>query len=160
MSWTQVPTAWGTFAAHWEEDRLTALLFPTSRGTVPLFDNPEKGDSPRLAEQLDAYFAGRRQAFAIPLQLPRTAFRQRVWGELLKLPYGTLVTYGELARRVGCPPGARAVGQAVGANPIPILVPCHRVVASGGRLGGFGAGLEWKRRLLSLERGGEGTAPL
>ena len=80
-----------------------------------------------------------------------TAFQQRVLRELTAVPFGKLVTYGELAQRVGLPRGARAVGGAVGSNPLLIFIPCHRVVAAGGGLGGFSAGLDWKARLLAHE---------
>jgi methylated-DNA-[protein]-cysteine S-methyltransferase len=80
-----------------------------------------------------------------------TEFNQRVWQELEKIPYGETISYGELARRLGKPKAARAVGTANGKNPIPIVIPCHRVVAAGGKLGGYGGGLPLKRRLLDLE---------
>lgn len=80
-----------------------------------------------------------------------TTFQQRVWQELRKIPPGRTRSYAEVAAAVGSPQAARAVGGACGANPIPLLVPCHRVLASGGRLGGFSGGLDWKRRLLALE---------
>jgi O-6-methylguanine DNA methyltransferase len=80
-----------------------------------------------------------------------TAFQQRVWAELRRIGAGQIRSYGELARRVGRPTAARAVGQACGANPIPLFIPCHRVLAANRRLGGFSAGLEWKRRLLARE---------
>ena len=99
---------------------------------------------------LDAYFAGREPDGLPPMLLHGTPFQQRVWHELLRVPYGHTITYGELARRLGCR-SAQAVGQAVGRNPIAIIVPCHRVVASNG-LGGYAYGLEVKQRLLSLER--------
>jgi pantetheine-phosphate adenylyltransferase/8-oxo-dGTP diphosphatase len=107
----------------------------------------------RFVEALDRYFAGEEPAIegdALDLA-GLTAFQRKVFGELRKVGFGQTVTYGELAARVGSPGGARAVGQALGRNPVPIFVPCHRVVASGGRLGGFGAGLRWKRSLLSHE---------
>lgn len=104
----------------------------------------------RAAEELDAYFAGELQNFDLPLDPAGTDFQKRVWRALCKVPYGTTVTYGALAAAVGCPGAARAVGGAVGANPILILVPCHRAVAAGG-LGGFSAGLDAKRALLEVE---------
>jgi methylated-DNA-[protein]-cysteine S-methyltransferase len=110
-------------------------------------------DATPLAEtrrQLDAYFAGRRRAFDLPLAPAGTGFQRRVWRALMDIPYGTTITYGELARRVGNPRAARAVGAANGANAIAIIIPCHRVVAAGG-IGGYGGGLEIKRRLLTLE---------
>ncbi len=106
----------------------------------------------RLARQLDAYFARRRRAFDLPLDLDGTDFQLEVWAQLRAIPYGATVGYGQIARRVGSPGAARAVGGACGANPAPILVPCHRVLAAGGRLGGFSGGLEWKRALLAIER--------
>ncbi|KUH35431.1 MULTISPECIES: methylated-DNA--[protein]-cysteine S-methyltransferase [Streptomyces] len=110
----------------------------------------------RLAEPvraLDAYFAGRLREFRLPLDWSLTGgFHRQVLRELASgVPYGTLVGYGELAARVGQPGAAQAVGAAMGANPLPVVVPCHRVVEAGGGLGGFGGGLETKRRLLVLE---------
>ncbi|MGK5628714.1 methylated-DNA--[protein]-cysteine S-methyltransferase [Streptomyces sp. URMC 123] len=112
--------------------------------------------SPRLAEpvrQLTAYFAGELRAFDLPLDWSLTSgFNRRVLRELATgVPYGTVVGYQDLADRVGEPGAARAVGTAMGSNPLPVVVPCHRVVESGGGLGGFGGGLETKRVLLALE---------
>ena len=106
-----------------------------------------------FVQALDRYFAGQEPGIdADALDLSgATEFQRRVYRELLEVSFGETVTYGELARRSGVGGGARAVGQAVGRNPLPIFVPCHRVVAAGGRLGGFGAGLRWKRSLLSHE---------
>lgn len=109
-----------------------------------------------LLEQLEAYLRDPWQPFHLPLAPSGTAFRLRVWGALLEIPCGQVITYGELARRVGSVP--RAVGQALGDNPLPILLPCHRVVAAGGGLGGFnhqqgGFSLEVKRWLLRHEGG-------
>jgi methylated-DNA-[protein]-cysteine S-methyltransferase len=102
------------------------------------------------AHQLEGYFAGERTAFDVPMELDGTDFQRRVWTELRRIPYGETISYGELARRVGRPNGPRAVGQANGRNPIPIIVPCHRVVASKG-IGGYGGGLKLKRALLAIE---------
>lgn len=112
--------------------------------------------SARLAEPvrgLAAYFAGERQDFDLDLDWSLTSgFHREVLRELASgVPYGTVVGYGELAARVGRPEGAQAVGAAMGANPLPVVVPCHRVVESDGGLGGFGGGLETKRQLLALE---------
>ena len=103
--------------------------------------------------QLAEYFAGRRKTFEVPLQLEGTDFHRRVWAELLKIPYARTLSYGELAAKVGVPELARAVGAANGANPIAIIVPCHRVIGSDGTLIGYGGGLERKRLLLDLESG-------
>jgi methylated-DNA-[protein]-cysteine S-methyltransferase len=102
------------------------------------------------ATQLEEYFAGERTGFDIPMELDGTEFQREVWAELSRIPYGETISYGELARRVGRPRGPRAVGQANGRNPIAIIVPCHRVVASNG-IGGYGGGLPLKRALLTLE---------
>jgi methylated-DNA-[protein]-cysteine S-methyltransferase len=102
------------------------------------------------ANQLEEYFAGERTTFDIPMELDGTLFQRDVWAELARIPYGTTISYGELARRVGRPNGPRAVGQANGRNPIPIIVPCHRVLASNG-IGGYGGGLPCKRALLAVE---------
>ncbi|WP_087928581.1 methylated-DNA--[protein]-cysteine S-methyltransferase [Streptomyces albireticuli] len=103
--------------------------------------------------ELTAYFTGRRETFSVPLDWSLTSgFNRRVLRELAAhVPYGTVVSYQDLADRVGEPGAARAVGTAMGGNPLPIVVPCHRVVESGGGLGGFGGGLEVKRALLTLE---------
>ena len=102
------------------------------------------------ATQLEEYFAGERTEFDVPMELDGTPFQREVWAELARIPYGTTISYGELARCVGRPNGPRAVGQANGRNPIPIIVPCHRVLASNG-IGGYGGGLKVKRALLAVE---------
>ncbi len=113
---------------------------------------PTRTGTHALAEQLVAYFAGTLRSFDVPLDLALVApGTERVLRALCDVPFGELVTYGELARRAGMPGAARAVGRAVGSNPVPIVVPCHRVVAAGARLGGFSGGLAHKRALLALE---------
>ncbi len=105
-----------------------------------------------VTRQLEEYLEGRRVRFEVELDLHGTEFQQRVWSKLLEIPYGQTLSYGELARALGAPPGAsRAVGAANGANPVGILVPCHRVVGAGGKLVGYAGGLERKRWLLDLE---------
>jgi methylated-DNA-[protein]-cysteine S-methyltransferase len=103
--------------------------------------------------ELDEYFAGRRTEFTVPLDLRGTPFQKKVWAKLLKVPCGWTTTYGDLAKAVGKPGAARAVGGANHNNPVSIIVPCHRVVGSGGSLTGYGGGLERKRWLLEHERG-------
>jgi O-6-methylguanine DNA methyltransferase len=101
--------------------------------------------------QLREYFGGQRHDFDLPLDLPGSPFQERVWGELQRIPYGETITYRDLARRVDASRGWRAVGRANGSNRLAVIVPCHRVVATGGGLGGYGGGLPAKRFLLDLE---------
>ena len=110
------------------------------------------------ADQLEAYFAGERTRFDLPLAARGSAFQQRVWAALQTIPYAQTVSYGELAKRVGSPGGARAVGLANGRNPIGIVIPCHRVVGSSGNLTGYGGGLDRKKKLLDLELAVSGVA--
>ena len=132
-----------------EGDALTALILPNQ--PVPLIAERETPVLRETQKQLAAYFAGKLRAFDIPLRLEGTPFRMRVWEELQRIPYGQVLSYGELARRIGQPHAARAVGGANHHNPIAILVPCHRVIAADGTLGGYGGGLDLKRTLLTLE---------
>jgi methylated-DNA-[protein]-cysteine S-methyltransferase len=101
--------------------------------------------------QIREYFAGARTAFDLPLDLGGTPFQQKVWLELATIPFGTTISYGEQARRIGRPEAARAVGAANGRNPVPVVLPCHRVIGSSGALTGFGGGLDTKRSLLRHE---------
>ncbi|HKZ74310.1 MAG TPA: methylated-DNA--[protein]-cysteine S-methyltransferase [Steroidobacteraceae bacterium] len=105
-----------------------------------------------ITSQLGEYFAGERRTFEIDLAAEGTAFQLAVWQTLASIPYGATISYAELARRIGNPRASRAVGLANGANPLPIIVPCHRVLGADGSLTGFGGGLDIKRRLLALER--------
>jgi len=102
-------------------------------------------------QQLAQYFDGRRRSFDLQLDLGGSAFQRKVWAATRRIPYGQVCTYGELAQAIDAPRSARAVGGALGSNPVPIIVPCHRVLRADGTLGGFGAGVEIKRALLRLE---------
>ena len=104
-----------------------------------------------VLRQLRAYFDGKLKDFDLPLVLNGTEFQLRVWRRLQKIPYGETVSYGQIARELGNPEASRAVGLANGSNPIPIIVPCHRVIGSNGDLTGFGGGLPIKKKLLALE---------
>jgi methylated-DNA-[protein]-cysteine S-methyltransferase len=104
------------------------------------------------ARQLAEYFAGERRTFELRLAPAGTDFQRRVWRQLARIPFGATISYGELARRLGNPKATRAVGAANGANPLPIVLPCHRVIGADGGLTGYGGGIERKRRLLALER--------
>lgn len=115
---------------------------------------PPRQDSQTLVPaltQLGEYFSGARREFDLPLDTRGTPFQEAVWAEVARIPYGTTTTYGEVARRIGRPRAARAVGGANGANPLPIIIPCHRVIGAGGSLTGYGAGLAIKAALLQLE---------
>ena len=138
----------GPMALEGEGNALTALYLPNTHMA------PAGEETPLLArgraELLD-YLAGKRQVFDLSLCPRGTPFQLRVWRALADIPYGTVLTYGELARRVGSPKGCRAVGQANHRNPLPIFLPCHRVVGANGALTGYGGGLELKQWLLRLE---------
>ena len=110
------------------------------------------GHSATLARQVKEFFAGKRQDFDLPLAPKGTAFQKRVWAELVKIPFGETISYGQLARRIGNPSASRAVGRANGTNPISLIVPCHRVIGSDGSLTGYGGGLDLKEKLLAWER--------
>jgi methylated-DNA-[protein]-cysteine S-methyltransferase len=106
-----------------------------------------------VVSQLTEYFAGRREQFELALAPEGTPFQQRVWRALLDIPYGMTISYAQLAARIGQPAASRAVGLANGTNPLPIVIPCHRVIGADGKLTGYGGGLPIKERLLALERG-------
>jgi len=128
------------------EDALVSIDFHPPdriRGAHPILDEAER--------QLRAYFAGRLQVFDLPLLTKGTPFQENVWRLVLAIPYGRTRTYMDLARDLNSPGAVRAVGAANGANPLPIVIPCHRVVATGGGMGGYGGGIDLKRRLLALE---------
>ena len=133
---------------------LRLVGFPSGKGArTPEADWIE--DAGRFADvraQLDGYFKGSRRTFDLALAPDGTPFQRQVWNALRDIPYGETISYGELARRVGNPKAVRAVGAANGQNPLPIVVPCHRVVGADGRLVGFGGGLDVKRALLELEQ--------
>lgn len=128
---------------------LGALAGPAP-GAGPASD-PDLGVLAAAATALARYFDGELTRFELPLRLEGTGFQRRVWAGLLEIPYGTTISYGELARRIGQPSASRAVGLANGRNPVSIVVPCHRVIGAGGALTGYGGGLERKRFLLRLE---------
>ena len=113
--------------------------------------NADAAPFPEVRRQLTEYFAGERCEFNLPLAPQGTEFQKRVWAELQAIPYGKTLSYGELARRIGNPGAARAVGLANGRNPISILVPCHRVIGANGKLTGYGGGTPRKAALLELE---------
>ena len=157
---TEYPSPLGTITLACDEDAVIGLWFNGQRhyGNI-LPPETERGEHPLLREAkrwLDIYFGGRRPDFTPPLNLEGTAFRKEVWQLLLQIPYGETITYGELAAQLAAHNGlkrmsAQAVGGAVGHNPISIIVPCHRVVGTGGSLTGYAGGLAKKLALLKLE---------
>jgi methylated-DNA-[protein]-cysteine S-methyltransferase len=158
-----VRTTLGTFAAHYSKQGLARLDFPAGqqRGFSGAGSRPEniqrwhETTSTAVREALE----GRAPEKLPPLDLQNgTAFQRRVWEALIAIPPGQTITYGELAARVGAGRATRAAGAACGANPIPLLIPCHRVVAANGTLGGFSGGLHWKRKLLAEESRSGSTA--
>jgi methylated-DNA-[protein]-cysteine S-methyltransferase len=135
----------GLMAILWEND---------NPRRVPLKDLVEDNDQRILVEterQLNEYFAGERDVFAVPLDIRGTAFQKDVWRALQAIPFGKTLSYGEIAKQLGRPKASRAVGAANGRNPISIVVPCHRVIGSSGKLTGFAGGLDAKAHLLNLE---------
>lgn len=138
---------------RWGWSALTRLRVPEAE----LIRSGEK--TAELARQLGEYFAGERRAFELELAPTGSGFEKKVWQALVEIPYGETRSYGQVAAAIGHPTAARAVGAANGANPIPIVVPCHRVIGANGSLTGFGGGLDNKRLLLELERGRRAEAP-
>ena len=138
----------GLLTLRAEDGALTAILFGDQRTGLP--------GSNQILDQAEAelkeYFVGERKEFAVPVRLTGTEFQKKVWAALAEIPYGGTATYGEIAARIGSPKACRAVGTANHHNPVPIIVPCHRVIGAGGSLTGYGGGLEVKAYLLTLER--------
>ena len=150
-TYTTYESPLGTLLLVAEAGKIVRLALP---GATP--DPSWARDDKAFADarkQLADYFAGKRRDFDLPLAPRGTKFEMKVWNALREIPYGETVSYADIARAIGNPHGARAVGQANGRNPIAIVVPCHRVIASGGKIGGYGGGVPAKRKLLALEQG-------
>jgi methylated-DNA-[protein]-cysteine S-methyltransferase len=157
---TVLRTPFGDLILCCEQETLTAIQFGPYRrdrsvqGIQVELGTPPTPAARALIHDLTCYFSGVPTAFSTPLDLSRhTGFQRAVWKAIQAIPYGRTITYGQLAAGLGDRNAARAVGAALGQNPFPILIPCHRAVGSDGSLTGFGGGLEWKRALLSLESG-------
>lgn len=156
-----IQTSWGCFLARYSQQGLRSLEFPgdpMSQGALE--GAPSEGEWIsrewfKLTEDaLHRALSGKVPSKMPPMDLRQgTPFQRKVWSFLMEIPMGEVKTYLDVALGIGHPRASRAVGNGCGANPIPVLIPCHRVVGSGGGLGGFTAGLEWKERLLSLEGG-------
>ncbi len=163
-------TVHGTFEAALTDRGVCCLTFPNQPAAAARWLRrhlPEAATGTTdaraagLAGELDAYFRGDLTAFTVPLDLVGTPFQLAVWRQLQAIPYGEVRSYADVARAAGRPDAVRAVGAANGSNPVPIIVPCHRVIGSSGALTGFGGGLDWKRRLLATENPGRwGELPL
>ena len=158
MNYTHVPSPLGKILVAGDDGRLRQIWFEDGSSARPT-DTSWKRNHAALGEaagQLRAYFAGELKSFSLDLAPEGTPFQLEVWRELEKIPHGETISYGELARRIGRPTASRAVGAANGANSLPIVIPCHRVIGSTGKLTGFGGGLWIKEALLSLEHGPAG----
>lgn len=154
MNYDYLNTPIGPVLIAGDADAIRRIAFPKNGKPVqpePEWKHSARGPVGEAIRQLREYFAGRRTGFDLPLAPQGTPFQRAVWRQLQDIPYGGVISYGELARRVGNPKASRAVGAANGANPIPIVIPCHRVIAADGKLGGFGGGLPVKQALLQLE---------
>jgi methylated-DNA-[protein]-cysteine S-methyltransferase len=153
MSYTTMKSPIGPLMLAGDEGGLRLVHFASGRRPASPRREWIENRTPfkEVIRQLDCYFLGKLQDFDLPLVLDGTEFQLLVWRNLQKIPYGETVSYGQLARRIGSPDAARAVGLANGSNPIPIIIPCHRVIGSNGHLTGFGGGLPVKKKLLALE---------
>lgn len=151
--YTTVDSPVGPLLLAGDVNALRGVSFESSKRTMP--PPPDwKQNRAAFAEvirQLKAYFRGELKEFDLPLAMDGTEFQLRVWNALRTIPYGETISYAQLAERIGNPKAVRAVGLANGSNPIPIIVPCHRVIGSNGSLTGFGGGLSTKKMLLELE---------
>ncbi len=146
--WVYIDSPLGLIEIGATADGISSLLFVEQRRSTSL-------SSPLLEmaqAQLDEYFSGRRRQFDLPFDLHGSAFQQRVWAQVNKIPYGQTLSYADIARALGNPRSTRAVGMAVGKNPVAILVPCHRVIGSDGSLTGYGGGL-WRKTWLLRHEG-------
>ena len=151
MRWTVLGSPIGEFSVGVGGDAVRGAQFGRVESAVEV---PAAELDRQAVAELRAYFAGELTEFTVPVAVPRgSEFERAVWREMTRIPYGETLTYGEVARRVGDPGAARAVGVACNRNPIPVIVPCHRIVGAGGKLVGFGGGLPRKVTLLELEAG-------
>lgn len=147
----QYDTLIGEITLAEEDGKITNLYFP--KAEVPASVLMQETQTLKFAAiQLEEYFAGIRKIFELPLSPKGTAFQQEVWNALIQIPYGETTSYGKLANSIGRTGAARAVGLANNRNPIPIIIPCHRVIGADGKLVGYGGGLQIKEQLLMIEK--------
>lgn len=157
MLYTNTDSPVGRLLLAGDEEGLRLISFPTEARTLETGWRRNADAFKTTIQQLEAYFAGELTEFSVNIAPRGTSFQRLVWDALQQIPYGQTVSYGELARTIGRPTASRAVGAANGSNPLPIVVPCHRVIGSTGKLTGFGGGLDIKAALLALERNICGT---
>ena len=152
---TQYFSPIGTLTLAGDEHGLRHIIFPAGSRSrqAPSSWRADDGPFKGVIQQLDEYFAGDRRVFDLPLSPEGTEFQQSVWSALREVGYANTCSYQQIAQRIGRPKASRAVGAANGANPIPIIIPCHRVIGANGKLTGFGGGLPTKQWLLAHERG-------
>lgn len=150
---TMIPSPLGPILLTADDCGLSGIHFMEGKDSPTIPRNSIESPAPfaEAKRQLHAYFQGKLTSFDLPLSPHGTEFQRKVWRALSDIPYGTTISYGELAKRIGKPAAARAVGRANGCNPLPIVVPCHRVIGSDGRLVGYSSGLSIKEYLLNLE---------
>jgi methylated-DNA-[protein]-cysteine S-methyltransferase len=153
MIYTILDSPVGALALTSNGEAITGLFMEKYKGEPFSIGDWTRDDGlfREAADQLRAYFAGELTEFDLPVATGGAPFQRRVWAELQKIPYGSTISYGELARRIGNPKASRAVGSANGDNPISIIIPCHRVIGSNGKLTGYGGGIERKKFLLEFE---------
>lgn len=151
--WTKMHSPIGELILVEEKGELLEVNFINGRKTAqrPAGAMEDRAPFQEAIRQLEEYFAGRRQHFDLPLAPQGTPFQKKVWNALLTVGYGRTASYGDIARSIGNPKSVRAVGLANGRNPIPVIIPCHRVIGSNGALTGYGGGLGIKKQLLDLE---------
>jgi len=154
MNYAQIESPLGPLLLAADDAGLRQILFVNGRHPARPDKSWKENHAPlkQTIQQLHAYFAGELEQFTLPLAPEGTPFQLEVWRRLCEIPYGETISYGDLARRIGNPNASRAVGLANGSNPIPIVIPCHRVIGSNGKLTGYGGGLPIKEKLLALER--------
>ncbi|RQX04788.1 methylated-DNA--[protein]-cysteine S-methyltransferase [Micromonospora arida] len=151
MRWAVLDSPIGEFSVATDGTSVCGARFGRLEAAT---DEPDDALSRQAVDELRAYFTGKLTTFTVPVSVPRGSdFERAVWREMTRIPYGETLTYGEVARLVGDPGAARAVGVACNRNPVPVIVPCHRIVGAGGKLVGFGGGLPRKVTLLELEAG-------
>lgn len=153
LSYTVMPSPVGSLLMAGDETALHFLSFPSGHKAFGPRPDWHRSEAPfgEARRQLEAYFAGDLQMFDLPLHLSGTGFQTRVWRSLANIPFGQTRTYGQIAADLGAPKASRAVGAANGNNPLPIILPCHRVIGANGKLTGFGGGLPTKEYLLRHE---------